>query len=163
MLTNISWTNYIIFVLLLLAVWYVVIGFKLYLSHLKNLLTGNTTFTLRRANKNSSFNIAPTKNSELSDANDKPLINRAETDRLFKAAEELIRKLKIAVSNAASKRLDKQEFILLLQLTLDDEYAMLKNSSFQVGINDLIVQECEKYSFVTLSAEELVMLWNKVK
>lgn len=162
MLTNISWTNYIIFVLLLLVVWYVVIGFKLYFPDLKNLLTGNTKFTLRRANKKSSFNIAPTKNSELSDAHDKPLINLAETDRLFEAAEELIRKLKIAVSNAASKRLDKQEFILLLQLTFD-EYVMLKNSSFQVGINDLIVQECEKYSFVTLSAEELVMLWNKVK
>lgn len=162
MFTNISWTNYIIFVLLLLAVWYVVIGFKFYFPRLKNLFTGNTKFALRKANKNSSFNNAPIENSQLSDANDKPLINLAETDRLFEAAEELIRKLKIAVSNAASKRLDKQEFIVLLQLTLD-EYAMLKNSSFQVGINDLIAKECEKYSFITLSAEELVMLWNKVK
>ncbi len=162
MLTKISWTNYIIFVLLLLAVWYVVIGFKLYLPHLKNLLTGNTKFTFRRANKKSSFNIAPTKDSELSDANDKPLINLAETNRLFEAAEELITKLKNAISDAASKKLNKEQFTLLLQQNLD-EYPTLKNSSFQFGINDLIVKECEKYSFITLSAEELVMLWNKVK
>lgn len=162
MLTNISWTNYIVFVLLLLAVWYIVTGFKLYYPHLKNLFTGNIKFTLRKANKKSSFNTESTENSEFSDVDDKPLINLEDTDRLLEAAEELIQKLKNAISYAASKKLNKEQFTHLLQQKVD-EYPTLKNSSSQVGINELIVKECEKYSFITLSAEELVMLWNKVK
>ena len=162
MLSNISWENYTIFALLLLAIWYILIGFKFYSSNLKNLLAGKIKFTLGRANKKSSFNTAPTKNSEFSEVDDNPLIDQEETNQSFKAAEELISKLENVISNAVSKGLDKQDFILLLQATLE-QYPMLKNTSFQGGINDRITKECEKYSFITLSANEMVMLWNKVK
>lgn len=84
-----------------------------------------------------------------------------ENDNLFKVVDELISKLKSAISEAVSKKYSKQEFIFLLQLTLK-EYSILKRSPFQVAVNDLITSECEKFGFIRLSAVELMELWNEV-
>ena len=69
--------------------------------------------------------------------------------------------LKDAISDAASKNYNKEEFTFLLQLTLK-EYPALKGSPFQDAINNLIASECDKHSFIRLSAVELGMLWNEV-
>ena len=162
MFTNISWTNYLIVLVVLLAAWYLIIGFKFYFHNLQNILTGKIKFTFKGAHKTSSFKqheqIA---NSELSDFDDKPLLDKEETDNLFKVVDELISKLKSAISDAVTQKYNKQEFIFLLQLTLK-EYSILKSSPFQDAINNLIASECEKNSFIPLSAVELMMLWNEV-
>ena len=162
MFTNISWANYIIFVVLLLAAWYIIIALKFYFRDLQNILSGKTKLALRGAHKEYSSNKGEQiSNSDISEFDHKFLPNEQETDNLFQVAEELTSKLKDAISDAESKNYNKEEFTFLLQLTLK-EYSVLKNSPFQVAINNLIASECDKHSFIRLSAVELGMLWNEV-
>ena len=162
MFTNISWTNYIIFVVLLLAAWYIIIGLKFYFHDLQNILSGKTKLAFRGVHKEYSSNKAEEIiNSEPAEFDRKSLPNEEETGYLFQHAEELSSKLKDAISDAASKNYNKEEFTFLLQLTLK-EYRALKGSPFQVAINNLIASECDKNSFIRLSAVELGMLWNEV-
>lgn len=65
------------------------------------------------------------------------------------------------IAGTANKNCVKEEFIRYIQLILK-EYPDLKSSPFQPAISELIVSECEKYGFVILSEDEVVMLWNKV-
>ncbi len=162
MFTNISWTNYIIFVVLLLAAWYIIIGFKFYFPDLQNILSGKTKLAFRGVHKEYlSHKSEEITNSEPLESDLKSFPNEEETDNLFQVAEELTNKLKDAISNAASKNYNKEEFTFLLQLTLK-EYPALKSSPFQVAINNLISSECDKHSFIRLNTVELGMLWNEV-
>ncbi len=162
MFTHISWANYIFVTALLLTAWYIIIGLKFYFHDLQNILTGKIKLTFKRSPKPSSLKQSEQiTNSELPDFDDKPLVDMEENDNLFKVVDELISKLKSVISDAVSKKHNKQEFIFLLQLTLK-EYSILKRSPFQDAINNLIASECEKYSFIRLSAVELMELWNEV-
>lgn len=162
MFTNISWTNYLIVIALLVTAWYIITCLRFYFQDLKNLFTVKRKFSFQKGRKEFSFNQPEQiTNPELSDSNDNYFFNREETDNLFKIVEDLLSKLKEAISDAVSKNYTKEEFSFLLQLTLK-EYPMLKGSPFQVAINNLIASECEKHSFIPLSAVELMMLWNEV-
>lgn len=162
MFTNISWTNYIIVVVLLLAVWYIIIGLRFYFRDLQNILSGKTKLAFRGVPREYSSNKSEEiSNSDISEFDHTFLPNEKETGNLFQVAEELTSKLKVAISDAASKNYNKEEFTFLLQLTLK-EYPKLKGSAFQVAINNLIASECDKHSFIRLSAVELGMLWNEV-
>lgn len=162
MFANISWTNYIIVAILLLAAWYIIISFKFYFRDLQDILSGKAKLTFRGVKKEYSYNKSEEiSNSDTSEFDHKFLPNEQETDNLFKVAEELTSKLKDAISDAASKNYNREEFTFLLQLTLK-EYPALKGSPFQVAINNLIASECDKHSFIRLSAVELGMLWNEV-
>ncbi len=162
MFTNISWANYLFFTALLLTAWYIIIGLKFYFHDLRNIFTGKIKLTFKRSPKPSSVKQREQiTNSELPDFDDKPLLDMEETDNLLKVVDELISKLKSAISNAVAKKYNKPEFVFLLQLTLK-EYPTLKSSPFQEAINNLIASECEKYSFIHLSAVELMELWNEV-
>lgn len=163
MFTHISWANYIFIAALLLAAWYIIICLKFYFYDLQNILTGKIKFTFKGAHKTSPFKQhEQTTNSELPDFDDKPLLDMEENDNLFKVVDELISKLKSAISDVVTKKYNKHEFIFLLQLTLK-EYPILKGSPFQDAINNLIASECEKYGFIRLSAVELMELWNEVE
>ena len=141
---------------------YIIIDLKFYFHDLRNIFTGKIKFTLKGAFKTYSFKRRKqTINSELPDFDEKPLLDMEENDNLFKVVDELISKLKSAISDAVSKKYNKPEFIFLLQLTLK-EYSILKRSPFQVAVNDLIASECEKFGFIRLSAVELMELWNEV-
>ena len=85
-------------------------------------------------------------------------MSKEETDDLFEKVETLSAKLKDAVSDASTKKYNKEEFSFLLQLILK-EYPELKGSVFQVPINNLIESECEQQGLIGLSAVELEMLW----
>lgn len=147
MFTNTTWTSYIIFVALLLAAWYLVIGLRFYLSDLQILFSGKGKIIAQPA------------------LNEQPqpfrIPGKEETHYLFEEVQGLIVKIKEAVSDASAKNYNKEEFSFLLQLTLK-EYPGLKGSPYQLPINNLIDSECEKQGFIRLSAEELEILWIEV-
>ena len=159
MFTDISWTTYLIFVVILLAAWYLVFGLRFYSSELQIFLSGKSKTTSQIANKKSLLSQEDDQAGE----NQKEFIDlsKEHTDDLFEKVETLSAKLKDAVSDASTKRYNKEEFSFLLQLTLK-EYPELKGSVFQVLINNLIESECEKQGFIRLSAVELEMLWIEV-
>ena len=164
MFTNISWTNYIIAVILLLIIYYIIIGIRFYSHDLKNLLSGNQKF---KQSSSTELSNAQNFNTPIADKQAQPEMFQAgkafaETiDETFLDVEHLIIRLKEAIANASRKKYIKQEFFLYLQLILK-EYPILKNSQLQSVINELIISECAMYGSITLSEEEAVALWNEV-
>jgi hypothetical protein len=151
MFTNISWTTYIIVVIVLLAVWYLIVGLRFYSHDLQIFLTRKRKQSVQPVQEKSYSNAEYT--SEQTETSD--------TDSLYHEVENLTTKLKETIADASSKNYHREEFIFLLQLTLK-EYPHLKGSPYQVAINNLIISECEKYGSIHLSAEEQVMLWKEV-
>lgn len=164
MFTNISWTNYIVVIILLLTIYYIIIGIRFYSHDLKNLLSGNQKLKL-----SPSTGISDVQNDNNTIADEQaqsemfqPGNTFAETtDETFLEVEHLIVRLKEAIANASVKKYIKQEFFLYLQLILK-EYPILKNSQFQSVVNELIISECAKHGSIALSEEEVAALWNDV-
>ncbi|MDD2305973.1 MAG: hypothetical protein PHP53_14825, partial [Prolixibacteraceae bacterium] len=80
------------------------------------------------------------------------------TDDDFAEVEHLIERLKGVISDASGKKLITQELKRYIYLVLQ-EYPNIKNSPFRTSINELVASECEKYGAVTLSEEDVELLW----
>ncbi len=165
MFTNISWATYMGFVVILLITWYLIVGLRFYFKDLQMLLSSERKIIFRKAGNETEFmQQDETEVSGLkTEQTEAPgMLNKEEIDNLLYEVEALTVKIKNAVSDAAAKNYNKEEFSFLLQLTLK-EYPSLKGTLFQLPINNLIVSECEKQGFIRLSAVELEMLWVEVK
>lgn len=163
MFTNISWTNYIVVMVLLLATYYIIIGIRFYSRDLQYFLTAKRKHNLHSSQDEHADNITVSNPADPSGQAQSGFFQSeshfAQTsDDTFQGIERLILRLKEAIADAGTKQYIKQEFIPLLQLILK-EYPHLKSSPFQSVINELIASECGKYGPITLSEEEVVMLW----
>ena len=164
MLNSISWTDYLVFVVLLLIAYYLFVALKFYSFELNFLLKGKRPSVALANETAEDVEIDGSNNFHDNQAELFPTYNRyapqaKETDDTFQKVEELTAKLKKVIEDAASNNTIKEEFILSLQLVLK-KYHFLKGSPFLVAINNLIASECDKYNFIQLSADERVMLWN---
>ncbi|MCT1523845.1 hypothetical protein [Sphingobacterium hotanense] len=157
MFTNISWADYLTAVFLLLAIYYVYVGVRYYSGDLKDLLSGKRKLNFRTSPANDPGDQPP----QLSEHADHPTGTAfgETTDDDFAEVEYLIGRLKDVIADASGRQLIPQEFKHYLHLTLK-EYPNLKISPLRPSINELIVSECEKYGAVTLSVEEVEVLWN---
>lgn len=167
MLSNISWATYISTVLLMLVVYYIVIGAKFYSREIKGLLTGRTKLFFR-----STSGVIRSQEDEEGDNSDQAVQAEAfapsvkiipssnETDDTLERVRELTGSIREVIAEAAEKNFIKEEFFLSLQRLLK-KYSFLKGSPSLAAINNLIASECEKWGYIQLSAEERVMLWNE--
>lgn len=162
MLSHISWTEYLLIILLLLVIWYVFIGLRFYSVELKDLLTGKRKIELLTSKKTKEINSDNHSKSPKEEQDDKQLQEEAylteNPDNPFKEIEELVEKLKEAIADASHKKYIRQELFHYLQLIIK-EYPGLKNSSYRPTINEFIVSECEKQGSIAMNEEEAEMLW----
>ena len=84
------------------------------------------------------------------------------TDDDFAEVEHLIERLKSVIADASDKKLIPQELKQYLNLLLQ-EYPNIKNSPFRTSINELVASECEKYGAVSLSEDEVELLWKDAR
>lgn len=132
MFTQISWSSYIITVLLLSTAYYLFIGYRYYRNDLLQLVSGKRNTT--------NDNVVSTQRHQ-------PLIQSfSDEARAF-------------MEQAGKNKLDKKEIIQSLQL-LFKKYPFLKDSAFQGSVQSLIINECASYCSIHLSDEELSALWN---
>lgn len=159
MLTNISWTDYIIAVAILLTVYYFFVGIRYFFNDLKALLSGksNLRFMVGISYDTVSESI---QSSEKNYSVESPALETT-TDDDFAEVEHLIERLKSVIADSSGKKLIPQELKQYLHLVLQ-EYPNIKNSQFRTSINELVASECEKYGAVTLSEDEVEMLWKDV-
>lgn len=132
MLTQISWSSYIVTVLLLSAVYYLFIGYWYYRDDLLKLVSGKRVTT----------------NDFVSTAFRQLPLEQSFSDEIMAFMEQ-----------AGKDKLDKKDIIQSLQLLLQ-KYPTLKDSASQESIQNLIVNECTSYCSIHLSDEELSVLWN---
>lgn len=157
MLTNISWTDYIIAVAILLAAYYFFVGMRYFFADLKNLVSGKSNLKFRAVipddtDESESFQSYEKKYNVVS-----PALETTSDDD-FAEVEHLIERLKSVIADASGKKLIPQELKQYLHLVLQ-EYPNIKNSPFRTSINELVASECEKYGAVTLSEDEVEQLW----
>jgi hypothetical protein len=155
-LTNISWTDYIIAVAILLAAYYFFVVMRYFFADLKNLISGksNVKFMVGISYDTVSESI---QTSEKNYNGESPAFETT-TDDDFAEVEHLIERLKSVIADASGKKLIPQELKQYLHLVLQ-EYPNIKNSPFRSSINELVASECEKYGAVTLSEDEVELLW----
>jgi hypothetical protein len=159
MFTNISWTDYIIAVVLLLTAYYFFVGMRYFSADLKDLISGNRKLKFKATlpHDSSGENIL---SYEEKYPEESPALETT-TDDNFSEVEQLIERLKSVIADTSGKKLIPQEFKQYLnQMFL--EYPNIKNSPFRSSINELVASECEKYGAVTLSEDEVELLWKDV-
>jgi len=156
MFTNISWTDYFVAVVLLLAIYYLFVGVRYYSSDLKDLFSGkrNPDFRTALSHDRAGEGILST---EKKYPNEIPPFETTTNDD-FAEVEHLIDRLKSVIADASGKKLIPKEFKQYLHLVLQ-EYPNIQNSPIRSSINELVASECEKYSAVTLSEDEVDLLW----
>ncbi|OJW81820.1 MAG: hypothetical protein BGO69_15065 [Bacteroidetes bacterium 46-16] len=157
MLTNISWTDYFIAVAILLAIYYLFVGLKYFSADFKDLLSGKRKQNFKAAlssNDENEESIPSTGESATTEIN----AFEETSDDEFAEVEHLIERLKVVIADASPKKLVPEEFKHYLHLVLK-EYPSVQNSPLRPSVNELIVSECEKYSAVTLSEDEVDLLW----
>ncbi|WP_423147042.1 hypothetical protein [Rubrolithibacter danxiaensis] len=157
MFTNITWTNYIVVIILLLVIYYLFVGIRFYYQDLKNIIDKRTPQVDPEVDHRS-FAYPNTVNAQ---PRVLPLDSAAPNseDDPFQEVEHLVCRLKDAAKEASDKKALKEEFAQYLRLILK-EYPELKTSPFQSAIIELITSECAKYGSITLSEDEVVMLWS---
>ena len=158
MLTNISWTDYIIAVAILLTTYYFFVGMRYFSADLKDLVTGKRELKFRAVIPVDTDEIESIQTSEKNYNGESPAFETT-TDDDFAEVEHLIERLKSVIADASGKKLIPQELKQYLHLVLQ-EYPNIKNSPFRASINELVASECEKYSAVILSEDEVEQLWN---
>ncbi len=156
MFTNISWTEYFITVTILLAIYYLLVGIRYFSGDIKDLLSGKRKLNLRTALSYNSKGEYPSTNGGNSHPSEASF--EETTDKEFTDVEHLIERLKALIADASHRKMIQQEFKQYLSLVLK-EYPSVKNSSLRASVNELIVSECEKYGAVTLTEDEVDLVW----
>ena len=159
MLTGISWNNYIVVVVLLSVGWYLFVGLRYYFDDIKEFVTGKRKlqfrFLERKLIPKSDYDFDYQKSDEILNAP----VEFETIDPAFTEVEELVTKLKNAITDATQKKLIKKDFEEHLRFILK-EHALLGNSPFCSSISELIVLECEKQESVLLTLQEVDALWD---
>lgn len=159
MFTNISWGNYIVVVILLLASWYLFVGFRFYFDDLKEVISGKRKLQFRRLGDPNYGDFQSEENDQETPAPTSSQPAFGEFDTTFQDVDALVARLKSFIADAAKKKLVKKEFTYYLQLLLI-EYPSVKDSAFRSSVSELIVTECKTVDAISVTQEEAEGLWN---
>lgn len=155
MLNNISWSNYMLTVVIGLAVYYIYVGARFYAVEIKELVSGKCKRKSGRTAFNSdSYAVDSASNQEAHG------IVRFENidDEEFARVESLVIKLKAAIADASQRKLIPEECRRYLQSVLG-EFPSLKTSPLRPSINELIKIECKKHQIAAIEDNEVEWLW----
>src|SRR5690606_42040853 len=116
MFTDISWTDYLTAVFLLLAIYYVYVGVRYYSGDLKDLLSGKRKLNFRASPADSPGGPSPL----FMDNKDRPAATAfgETTDDDYTEVEHLIGRLKEVIADASQRQFIRQEFSNTRRLTL---------------------------------------------
>ena len=156
MFTNISWTDYLVAVGAVSAIYYLFVGIRYYSADLKELLSGERELKFRKGRNFPEKNFPSTQ---------KAYRESSEPDTIAEdgpaGVEYLTERLTGVIAEASGTRLKADEFKRYLRLVLR-EYPHIKNSPLRFAINELIASQCKKYGAVALSEQDAEQLWEDV-
>jgi hypothetical protein len=153
MIKQISWASYFTAIGVTLTFYYTIICFKYYLNDIKEILAGKSKWFFKGKLFDSS--IKARHNFETT-AN-----NFEETDNnqnLFPVINQIAQEIKMTLEDAARKNQARQEVVCALQLLLR-KYTAIKQTPFELIVNNYILIECSNYCSIHLEKEEVNMLW----
>jgi hypothetical protein len=146
MFTDISWNSYVITVMVLLAGYYLFIGFRYYRNDLFQLLSGK-----KISPDEASFKATQKSHKE-------NLQEAFERQDLFQLSQSASDEIQAFIHQAGSNKLSADEVMKGIRGLLE-KYPGLKSSSFCELIENLIISECEMNCSIPLDAEQVKVLW----
>jgi hypothetical protein len=143
MLANISWENYSIFILVMVCIYYAIVFIVFYKTEIMSIIT---RFNSENHNNENNWLIRQDNEEKTIDSNTN------------KAIEQLQNEIIVALQNARTKKLIKDEIMLSLQLILHNYDSIRQSKSGQI-INNYIKEACENICSISLENEEADRLW----
>lgn len=159
MITTISWSNYVIAIMLLLLVWYIFLGFRFYYQELTQFMSGKRRFNLSAVENKSVQQFQSGKDDTINSEYNLSL-SSFESSSAAEDVEELTRILLNVIEESALGQLSKVEFKSYLRVLLND-YPFVKQSALRAKLNEFMVSECEKHPQLILSYDEVDGLWEE--
>jgi len=165
MLKSISWSNYWIFITVILVGYYVVVCLKYYYAEIKELLAGKSnmflkvkSFKTRQALAYDTTNNQAIIDNEESNTPANWTNEKLSQHDLFPVINQFVEEIKNTLEQAAKNNLIKQETIYALQ-QLAKKYRQVKSSPFNGFITSYILVESSNYGSIHLSEDDLNTLW----
>jgi len=141
MLSNVSWSEYLAAVVILLVLYYVIIGLKYYRKEITSLLSG------KLPNKdNTSKNVLKSPEGRQQDAPS------------FDELEAVVNDLRYSILDKAGNPAIKAELLGQLKQRLAS-YAGLRRPAYRVAINNYIITHAKEICGVVFSESELEAAW----
>lgn len=150
MLKNISWSSYLIFMLIVLIIYYIIICLKYYKSEIKDILSGRSNMFSKLKSGNAKIFAARNQNRLHHD--------QSHERDLFSVVNQLTEEINDSLKQAAANNLIKEELIYSLQ-QLAKKYFQIKGTPFQSFISNYVLVESANYSSIHLSEEDLNTMW----
>lgn len=155
MLTDFSWSNYIVVVTILLVIYYLLIGLRYYFHELRSIfLRGQVQLGVI---PNQELDIKRTHDASIHEPPHEPFTE--DSNGSSPQLENLINKLKGAIEAGIDMQLSKHDILENMQLVLR-KHSPLKSPTFKAAINGLVISEFEKYGFTMLDEDEVAVLWD---
>jgi tRNA splicing ligase len=146
----ISWSNYLMAVLIVTAGYYIFIGFKFYRKEIADLLSGkwkrSKPINAKEINKD---------NEDFSGSYNQVM------EGSFDELEQVVEDLRRATLEMAGKQTDKDELLNSLKRRLA-YYAGLRKSAFRVAINHYIIRQAKETCGVNFTENELNQAWESL-
>jgi len=140
MFTSVSWQQYIIFITIISAVYYIYILLRYYRIEVINF-------------------IKRIKNIPVVFEEKKNIKTIATVDA---TVNQLLGELKILFQLASKKNYPKEELMVALRLKLE-EYDQFQNTSFEIAVNKFMATESESICSIHLGKEEIDQLWIRLE
>jgi len=80
---------------------------------------------------------------------------------VFGKVEELVRQIRLGITEAYQKGYERKDLIFLIQLLIKD-FSVFRSSPFRPAIDNVITTESAKYGHINLSAVEPKEVWKEV-
>jgi hypothetical protein len=158
MLNHLSWTSYLESAILLLVIYYAIIGARFYAYDLSRLFRPGLVKNQPAQSLPAALVYEGPKNEEM----DFKLPGHPDPDNLpddsITEADNIIRSLKECVSAASIKPYAPAALIPQIQ-KIFKEHAALKKSRHRPAINELVVAECERTGTALLTDDEVDQWW----
>ncbi|MEP7145192.1 MAG: hypothetical protein ABI707_20065 [Ferruginibacter sp.] len=151
MLNNISWASYLYAITIIVPIYY---GFVLIVYYRNDLQSQFLKFK-------SSFNSSSVSRKFSLEQNGVEIIEHiSKKEDENTSLPELLLNIQSLIKTGAARNFPREELLLSLQLQLQQQSA-LKDSIHKERINDFIIEACENYCSIHLSADEVSALWIK--
>lgn len=142
--SGISWKGYMAAVIILLILYYLVIGVRYYRKKILDFLTG------KGINKRETFGSAPIEKKN----------HGKEAEHLFARTRELTERIKDTMKIAHAQDYPKYQLLSLIK-SLIAEYSEIKTPAITGAVNNAIISESSKYEIYHFKEEELGELWDE--
>ena len=136
MFTSVSWQQYIIFISITAAVYYLYVLLRYYREEVINFIKRTNNIPVVYEKKD----------------NNKTIITEDE------ALNELFGELKLLFELASKKNYSKEELMMALQLKLR-EHGHFKNTPFKIAVSNFMATESENKCSIHLGEEDQLVLW----